>query len=266
MSGEQAKVWHKTLKDLKALEAFYKGVHAFYQMDRESMRRARQYFERVAEIRPEASVGATWVAMSHWFDIQRGWSDAPEKSKALARQWAEVAAAMPDADGQAHSALSYFYLIERRFDEALEAGRQAIANRPSCAYANCFYGNVLHYCGDQDGAIHHIELAMRVQPLHPPFYLNMLALAYRAKGELKSAVATAKKALELTPNDLANRIVLTSAYVGLGRKDLAEESVAEIKRSDPSFSVTQFAHAQPYRDTGVLEKFVSDLRAAGLPD
>ena len=266
VSGEQAKVWHKTLKDLKALEAFYKGVHAFYQMDRESMRRARQYFERVAEIRPEASVGATWVAMSHWFDIQRGWSDAPEKSKALARQWAEVAAAMPDADGQAHSALSYFYLIERRFDEALEAGRQAIANRPSCAYANCFYGNVLHYCGDQDGAIHHIELAMRVQPLHPPFYLNMLALAYRAKGELKSAVATAKKALELTPNDLANRIVLTSAYVGLGRKGLAEESVAEIKRSDPSFSVTQFAHAQPYRDTGVLEKFVSELRAAGLPD
>ncbi len=34
VSGEQAKVWHKTLKDLRALEAFYKGVHAFYQMDR----------------------------------------------------------------------------------------------------------------------------------------------------------------------------------------------------------------------------------------
>jgi hypothetical protein len=51
---------------------------------------------------------------------------------------------MQDADGQAHSALSYLYLIERRFEEALEAGRQAVANRPSCAYANCFYGNVLH--------------------------------------------------------------------------------------------------------------------------
>jgi adenylate cyclase len=72
VSGEQAKVWHRTLKDLRALEAFYKGVHAFYQMDRESMQRARQYFERVAEIRPDASAGATWVAMSHWFDIQRG--------------------------------------------------------------------------------------------------------------------------------------------------------------------------------------------------
>jgi adenylate cyclase len=262
--GEQAKVWHKTLKDLKALEAFYKGVHAFYQMDRESMQRARQYFERVAEIRSEVPVGATWVAMSHWFDIQRGWSESPEKSKELARQWAEVAASMQDADGQAHSALSYLYLIERRFDEALAAGRQAVANRPSCAYANCFYGNVLHYCGEQDGAIHHLKLAMRVQPLHPPFYLHMLALAYRAKGELDAAVLTAKQALELTPDDLATRIVLTAAYVGLGRLDQAEETAAEVQRLDPSFSLAQFAAAQPYRDSALLEKFVADLRSAGL--
>ena len=266
VSGEQAKVWHKTLKDLRALEAFYKGVHAFYQMDRESMQHARQYFERVAAIRPDASAGATWVAMSHWFDIQRGWSESPEKSKELARQWAEIAVAMPDADGQAHSALSYLYLIERRFDEALEAGRQAIANRPSCAYANCFYGNVLHYCGDQEGAIHHVKLAMRVQPLHPPFYLHMLALAHWAKEELNSAVLTAKQALELNPKDLANRIVLTSAYVELGLRDLAEETAADIKRVDPSFSVAQFANAQPYRNNSLLEKFVSDLRSAGLPN
>ncbi len=173
---------------------------------------------------------------------------------------------MPDADGQAHSALSYLYLIERRFDEALEAGRQAIANRPSCAYANCFYGNVLHYCGDQEGAIHHVKLAMRVQPLHPPFYLHMLALAYWAKGELNSAVSTAKQALELNPKDLANRIVLTSAYVALGLRDLAEETAADIKRIEPSFSVAQFAEAQPYRDNSLLQNFVSDLRSAGLPE
>jgi adenylate cyclase len=264
--GEQAKVWHKTLKDLKALEAFYKGVHAFYQMDRESMQRARQYFERVAEIRPAVPVGATWVAMSHWFDIQRGWSDEPEKSKALARQWAEVAASMQDADGQAHSALSYLYLIERRFDEALAAGRQAVANRPSCAYANCFYGNVLHYCGEQNGAIHHLKLAIRVQPLHPPFYLHMLALAYRAKGEFNSAVLTTKQALELIPDDVPNRIVLASAYVGLGRPDLAEQTAAEIKRIDSSFSVAQFADAQPYRDRDLLNKLISDLRSVGLPE
>jgi adenylate cyclase len=263
--GEQAKVWHKTLKDQKALEAFYKGVHAFYQMDRESMQRARQYFEKVAALRPAVPVGSTWVAMTYWFDIQRGWSDAPEESGKHARHWAEVAASMQDADGQAHSALSYLYLLERRFDEALEAGRIAVANRPSCAYANCFYGNVLHYCGEQDAAIHHLKLAMRVQPLHPPFYLHMLALAYRAKGELDLAVLTAKQGLELTPNDVANRIVLVSAYVGQKQWDLAKEVAVELKRIDPSFSIARFASGQPYRDISWLENLVSDLQSAGLP-
>jgi tetratricopeptide (TPR) repeat protein len=125
---------------------------------------------------------------------------------------------------------------------------------------------VLHYCGEQDGAIHHLKLAMRVQPLHPPFYLHMLALAYRANGELDSAVLTAKQGLELTPDDLADRIVLTSAYVGLGKADLAEATAAEIKRIDPSFSVTRFANAQPYRERGLLDEFASDLRLAGLPE
>jgi hypothetical protein len=59
--GEQAKVWHKTLKDLRALEAFYKGVHAFYQMDRESMQRARQYLRG-------------WPKFARkWRSVQPGW-------------------------------------------------------------------------------------------------------------------------------------------------------------------------------------------------
>jgi adenylate cyclase len=265
IQGEQARVWHKALKDLRALEAFYKGVHAFYQMNREGMQRARQYFERVAEIRPNVAIGATWVAMTHWFDLQRGWSDLPEKSKELARHWAEIAASMPDADGQAHSALSYFYLLERRFDEALAAGGCAVANRPTCAYANCFYGNVLHYCSEYERAIHHINLAIRTQPLHPPFYLHMLAGAYRARGDFEAALLASKQALELSPGDVASQVILASAYIGLGMPDMARETAADIQRIEPSFSVTRFMEGQPYRDAGIVTQYASELRSAGLP-
>ena len=70
----------------------------------------------------------------------------------------------------------------------------------------------------------------------------------------------------MNPEDLANRIVLTSAYVALGLRDLAEETAADIKRIEPSFSVAQFAKGQPYRDNSLLQNFVSDLRSAGLPE
>jgi class 3 adenylate cyclase/TolB-like protein len=266
VAGEQAKVWHKTLKDLKALEAFYKGVHAFYQMDREGMQRARGHFERVDEIRPNVPVGATWTAMTHWFDIQRGWSVSPERSKRLAREWAERAVAMKDADGQAQSVLSHLYLLDRRFDEALAFGREAIENRPTCAYANSFYANVLHYCDDQDEAIRHVGIAMRCQPLHPPFYSFILAAACRAKGELEPAATASSQALESSPGDIANRLILVSSYVGMGRMELASEAALEVRRLEPSFSIGRFTQAQPYRNGKFPSELASDLRAAGLPD
>ena len=266
VAGEQARVWHKTLKDPKALEIFYKGIHAFFRMDRDEMMRARQHFETVAKMHPEVSTGATWVALTHWFDIQRGWAQSPETSRDCAVQFAETAAAMEDTDGQAHTVLSHVHLMNQNYDEALAAGREAVANRPACANANGFYANVLHYCGEHDEAIRHINLAMRFQPLHPPFFKNILSSAYRAKNELASAISTAKQTIELAPADILARVILTSAYVRSDRHDLAKEIVAEIKNLDPSFSVTRFADTQYYRSAEFIEQFTAELRSAGLPD
>lgn len=266
VAGEQAKVWHKTLKDLKALEIFYKGIHAFFMMDQDEMVRARQYFEKVAKMHPEVSTGATWVALTHWFDIQRGWAQSPETSRDLAAQFAETAAAMEDTDGQAHTVLSHVHLMNRNYDEALAAGRGAIANRPACANANGFYANVLHYCGEHDEAIRHIKLAMRYQPLHPPFFKNILSTAHLAKNELASAISTAKQTIELAPADILARLILISAYVRSERQDLAQEIVAEIENLDPSFSITRFADAQYYRSAEFIDQFTAELRSAGLPN
>lgn len=264
VAGEQAKVWHKTLKDLKALELFYKGVHAFFQMDRDEMVSARQCFEMVAQLHPEVATGTTWVALTHWFDIQRGWAESPEISRNLACEWAEKATAMEDADGQAQTVLSHVQLMNGNFDAALAAGREAIETRPACANANGFYANVLHYCGEQDDAIRHINLAMRYHPLNPPFFKNVLAAAYLAKGELDSTISTAKQTIQSAPSDIVARLVLTSAYEQSKQHEEAEAIASEIKQLDPAFSVTRFASSQFYRSPEYMDQLATDLRSAGL--
>jgi tetratricopeptide (TPR) repeat protein len=156
--------------------------------------------------------------------------------------------------------------MNRDYDAALAAGREAIANRPTCANANGFYANVLHYCGEDDEAIRHINLAMRYQPLHPPLFKNILSAAYLAKNELASAISTAKQTIELAPADILARLILVAAYVKSDRQDLAKEIVAEIKNLDPSFSVARFADTQYYRNAEFIEEFTAELRSAGLPD
>ncbi len=266
VAGEPAKVWHKTLKDLRSLEALYKGIHAFFAMDREGLSVARRYFERVAELHRDAAIGPTWVALTHWYDYQRGWSESREESKRLAREWAERATALEDCDGQAHTVLSHVQLLDRNFDAALAAGRGAVKNRPNCTHANGFYANVLHYCGEQESAIHHVKLAMRYSPIHPTLFKDILAIASLAAGDLDGAVAAANAAIAAAPNDLTARLVLTSAGARTDGPASAAPVVEEIRRIDPAFSLARFAAGQPYRTPEFLDQLTSELRAAGLAE
>ena len=266
VAGEPARVWHKTLSDLKSLENFYRGINEFFKMNGEAVSHGRRYFEKVAERHPELSIGPTWVALTHWYDFQRGWSDNPEETMKMARFWAERGSGMEDTDGQAHTVLSHVYLLERRFEDALAAGHGAISNRPNCTHANGFYANVLHYCGEQDQALHHIKLAIRYSPVHPPLFKNILAAACRGLDNLNDAIAAAEDASGRNPNDIISKLLLASVYVKLKEFGLAAIQAKEIELIDPEFSLTDFAMRQPYKNDGFLNVLLSELKTAGLPD
>lgn len=264
-SGEQARIWHQALTDPKAVRVFYRGVRLFFRMDREAMVEARRAFEAVAEMQPQSSIGATWAALCLWMDYLRRWGSSQAESKRLARQWAEVAASLPDADGQAHTVLAHVRLLDREFDAALEAGRQALVIRPGCANANGFFGNVLHYCGEQDPAITHLRRGIRLQPVYPPFFANMLATAYLAAVQPEAAMAVAKEALLLNPRDFQSRLVLAAAAQIKGNRELARGFAREILRLEPTFSVGAHCDGQPYRHGKTIRAMKAAWLAAELP-
>ncbi len=251
--GEQARIWHQALSDPEAVRLFYRGVRLFFRMESESMIEARKAFEAVATARPESSIGATWAALTHWIDYMRRWSTDQGESKRLAKRWAESAATLPDVDGQAHTVLAHVRLLDREFDAALEAGRQAVTIRPGCANANGFFGNVLHYCGEQHLAIDHVRKGIRRQPIYPPFFAGVLATSYFASGQPESAAAAAKEALRLNPRDLQARLVLASAAQRTGGRELARAFAREILRLEPGFSIDAYCDGQPYRHPETTE-------------
>jgi TolB-like protein len=266
VAGESAKVWHKTLQDLKSLEVFYRGISNFFQMNQESLASARRDFESIARRHPHLSLGPTWVSLTHWYDLQRGWSTSPLESHDLARLWAEKAAEMEDADGQACTVLSHVYLLDRNFDAALKAGAAGVRDRPNCTHANGFYANVLHCCGLQDAALKHIRLALRHSPIHPPLFELFLGSILRATGDLDGAAAAASEALRSNREDIAAHVLLAGLAAKRGGAELAAAHVREVYKREPAFSVKAFTERQPYRDRQFAADLAADLRAAGLPD
>jgi adenylate cyclase len=265
-SGEPAKVWRKTIKDPKAREYFYRGLHEFMKGNKEAMTTARESFERVAQLVPHSPLGPTYVAFAHWFDAFRGWSDAPARSLEQAAEWAQKAMAMEDADGQAHTVMAHIHLLRREHEKALKAAQRAVSLRPQCVNANGHLGNILYYYGKHREAAEHVKRAIRNTPVYPPWFVDVLAASYKEDGLLDQATAAAREAVRLKTDDVDARLVMIDAYRRAGRHERAREIAEQVLAVDPKFSLAAWSARQPYREPATLSRIVESLRAAGLPD
>ena len=264
-SGEQARIWHKCLTAPKSRDQLYRGMQAFFRMNKESMAAARACFERVAELAPDSSHGPSWLAMCLWIEVARGWSSDPEQARAAAGEWAERSVAMADADGQAHTVLGNVRLLQRRFDEALAIARQAAVIRPNCTNANSFLANVLLHCGEPEAALTHVRHAIRFSPVYPPWFIEILAASYRESGQVDFAVTAAQEGLRIAPQSVNCRLILASALVRGGWSVDARRVAGEVAGLAPDFSLARHAAQEPYLDQAVLDRIIGELRTAGLP-
>lgn len=264
LSGEQAKVWRKTLKNPKAREYFYRGMQEYMKGQKEANAAARGNFEQVARLAPESFLGPTMVAFTHWWDAFRAWTASPERSFELAAHWAARAMAMEDADGQAHTVMAHIHLLRREHDKALDVAEQAVAIRPSCTNANSHLANILYYYGRPADAADRMRQAMRLTPVHPPWFKVILAASCKEIRQWDEATAVAKEALRMKPDDIDARLVLIEVCRATGNEGSARELAREVSTLRPDFSVSIWAEKQPYRDLPVLERITANLRSAGL--
>ena len=265
-SGEQARVWRKCLSNTRARDSFYRGLQRFFQMNAESMAKAKRNFERVVELAPDSSMGHTWMAMCLWFEATRGWAADIDQARRDAGVWAEKSTELEDADGQAHAVLGNVRLLERRYDEALEIARNAVTIRPGCTNANGFLANVLLHCGEPRSALSHVKQAIRLSPVYPPWFLEILAASYREAGEIGLALAAAREVLHLAPHSIHGRVILASSLVRAGWTAEARRVGADILAEDERFSTSRFKSQQVFREEAVVERLVADLSQAGLPE
>jgi adenylate cyclase len=264
LSGEQARVWRKAIRNPRAREFFYRGMHEFMKGSKEANAAAREAFEQVARLVPAIAAGPTHVAFTHWWDVFRGWSASPARSWELAEQWAARAMPMQDADGQAHIVMAHLHLLRREHDLALSVAQEAVTLRPSCTNANPHFANILYYCGRPADAADRMRQAMRMMPVHAPWFSVVLAASCKETRQWDAATAAAREAFRKKPDDVDARLVLIEVLQATGNGDAARKLAREVAAMRPDFSVSGWAETQPYKDPAVLERITANLRSAGL--
>ena len=264
VSGEQAKVWRKTLRNSKALELYYRALDRLSDFDKNGVADSRHLAEKVTEISPDVALGPTLVAFCHYWDATMGWGDDIGKSLDQASEWAERAAAMEDATGEAHIILAHVKLLRGHHDEAETIAEEAVRIRPQCANTNALSANILVYCGKPVKAIEHVKAAIRHAPAYASWWVEILAAACRDSCQFDMAAAAAREALRLRPDSANGFALLSSALMAAGSETLAREAVSQIRNVDPTYSLQAYARMHPYRDSTTLDAQLAQLRQAGL--
>jgi adenylate cyclase len=266
VSGEQAKVWRKTLRNPKALELYYRALESLEAFDKQSVADGRRMAERVTEISPDVALGPTLVAFCHYWDATMGWSDDIEVSLDRASEWAARAAAMDDATGEAHIILAHVLLLRGHHDEAEAIAEEAVQIRPQCANTNALFANILVYCGKPENAIERVKLAIRYAPAYASWWVEILAAAYRDVAKFDLAIAAAKEATRLRPESANAYAILASALVAVGNEAFAREAVSQIRNVDSAYSLQTYSRTHPYRDSSILDIQLAQLRQAGVAE
>lgn len=263
LRGEQANLWRQSLRDPEALDAYYRGLDYLNRITREANDEAARCFEQVMRIEPDSPLGHLGMAWTQLSASRYGWGDAGslERAARLARKALELDETCADA----HALLGYHSLLLGKHDQAIAAGERAVALSPNhadnAANLACSYA-----VSDRPAdAIALLRKAMRLSPVYPAWYLNILGFAHNRLGQYDEAEDVLSLALQREPAYSECRLILAAAHHARGRIEDARREAAEVLRRDPAFRLSALqARLSIVKDRDLVERFVGLLRELGL--
>ena len=151
--------------------------------------------------------------------------------------------------------------------QSIASFEKAIALAPNDAELHATFGQCVNYWGDPERGLELIEKGFRMDPLHPPGWEFQIAHSYLLLGRLDEALATYRFVLEWTPKFVPCYLFLASTLVELNRLDDARDAIRSALEINPRYTVKEVARIWSiYRIVEVGERFLGNLRKAGLPE
>jgi adenylate cyclase len=263
--GEQERLVRRTTDNLEAYDYFLRGRTYYLRYTKETNAQARLMFERAFALDPAYADACAFLGFTYWVEWFAQWSPNPSQSLERFAELAHQAIALDDSLPLSHIALGNVYLWkDRHYEQAIAELQKAVSLAPNNALVYFALAEGLNIAGRHAEALEPIQKAMRLNPHYPANYPFNLGWAYQETGRVEEALAAYKRAVNLNPDFPASHLQLADLYSDLDQEEEARAEAAEILRISPNFSVEDFRQNNAYADRARFERFVANLRKAGL--
>ncbi len=252
-------------ENLEAWASATKGAALIDRINKDDNVRARVLYEDAVRLDPGYPLAWSDLGWTHWNDARFGWSESREASLAKAVELGEKAMALDERLPRVHTLFGAIHLVKQEYEQAIAFMEKAVALAPNDANRKAVLAFALTYAGRPADAALLLEMAIRLNPHYPPWWLGVLGRAYRLERRYDEAIAELERALDGIGQQVQTHVELAVTYVEVGREAEARAVAETILKLDPSFSIAKFAKALTYRDSEELDRVVQWMRQAGLP-
>lgn len=257
----------KRPQDLGAYDYAMRAMQYAWLLERDAAAQALELLGKALEIDPDYPLA---LALTAWCWAQRSvynWADDTAAAKAEALKLADRAASQSTDDPLILAVLGTVHTFARNYGVARVMLERAIALDPNAAWALSRLGWLDVYADRPDEARVHFEKAMRLSPLDPINFNNLvgLASARAVAGDDAGAADLFIRALQERPNAAWIHRNLAPALYGAGRLEEARESIAKLLVAHPGITVRRFREAMVF-SPGTLDRMAAQMRALGISE
>ena len=257
----------KRPQDLGAYDYAMRAMPHAWLLEREAADRALELLDKALRIDPDYPLA---LALTAWCWAQRSvynWAEDTATAKAEALKLADRAANQSSDDPLILAVLGAVHTFARNYGVARVMLERAVALDPNAAWALSRLGWLDVYADRADDARVHFEKAMRLSPLDPINFNNLvgLASARQVAGDDAAAADLFIRALQERPNALWIHRNLAAALYGAGRIDEAKASAAIVMASYPGYTIARYKDAMVYTPR-LLDRMAEQMRALGVPE
>jgi adenylate cyclase len=265
-AAERFRSQRKPPESLDAWECVIRALSCIAQSSLAGYNEAEALCRRAIAISP--GYGHAHSLLS-WVLLRRtDWSGDVTSFLAEAEATVRAALDLDEQDPWAHLTHGLVLYRQRRHGEAERAYRRALELNPNFALAHAVLGLPLAYRGAHREAVESAQRAMRLSPNDPLIgrqASHTMAFAEFAAGHYPECMAWARKTIERHPGHLPPYHALIAAAALQGDTLAATESMTDLLRLRPDFSLAWADKNLPL--TGdIRERLLDGLRRAGVPE
>jgi adenylate cyclase len=264
--GQQLLLYRDEINNLKAYDKYLRGIECFYRVNRQDNAQARKFIKQALILEETSSLLFSMLGWTHVFDFLNNWSEYPLVSFEETEKNANKALELNDSLDIPHMLMSWIHLFKKEHDKAIISAKHAVDLNPNGSETIAHLGFITNMSAEPEAAIRIFKKAFRLNPIPPTYFYYFLGGAYRSAGQYEKAVEILNQSISIDSESLAPYLDLAVCYIELKEIDQAKLSANKVLEIDPNFRVGYHKKVLPVKDKDELERYIGNLRKAGLPE